>query len=184
MEIKGTAVKSIQEFVKQRYTSEYAKWVKSLPMASQQVLDSVSSAGWYSLNDAAIVPSKKVGEIFFNNDIKKGSWELGRFSADLALHGIYKLYVKFSSPGHIISRASRIFSAYYSPSTMITTDQKPNSVKLFITEFDTPSEVIEYRIAGWVERALEISGCKGIDVQITESLTQGKSKTVYDCSWE
>lgn len=183
MEIKGTAVKSIPEFVKQKYASRYADWVKSLSPESQQIINNVSSATWYSLKDAAIEPTQKVAELFFNNDFKKGALELGRFSADIGLHGVYKLYVKFSSPGHIISRASRIFSAYYSPTKMETDDLKTNSVNLVISQFDLPSEVIEYRIAGWVERALEISGCKGIDVKITESFTKGNTRTVYECKW-
>lgn len=183
MEIKGTAVKSIPEYVKRNHTSKYADWIRSLPQASQLIANGVSSASWYSMNDAAVEPSKKVGELFFNNDLKKGAWELGRFSADIALHGIYKLYVKFSSPGHIISRASRIFSAYYRPSQMETTEQKSNSVKLIMTQFDQPNDLIEYRIGGWIERALEISGCNGIDVKITESLAKGNNKTVFECNW-
>lgn len=183
MEIKGTAVKSIPEYVKRNFTSEYANWIRALSPASQQIANSVSSAGWYSMTDAAVEPSKKVGELFFNNDLKKGAWELGRFSADIALNGIYKLYVKFSAPGHIISRASRIFSAYYRPSKLETADLKSNSVKLLMTQFDQPSDLIEYRIAGWVERALEISGCKGVDVNITKSLAKGDNQTVFECSW-
>ena len=184
MEIKGTAVKSIPEYVKQKHTSEYANWVKALPEKSQQVLSSVTAVGWYPIKDAAIIPSEKVSELFFNNDHKKGGWELGRFSADIALHGVYKLYVKFSSPGHIISRASRIFSAYYSPSKMEATDRLSNSVHLVMTEFDMPSEVIEYRIAGWMERALEISGCKGVEVNIIESFTKRDKRTIFKCSWK
>lgn len=183
MEIKGTAVKSIPEYVKVNYTSEYANWVRALPQASQVIANGVSSATWYSMKDAAVEPSRKVGELFFNNDIKKGAWELGRFSADIALHGVYKLYVKFSSPGHIISRASRIFSAYYRPSKLETAEHKSNSVKLIMSQFDQPSDVIEYRIAGWIERALEISGCKSVNVKITESFTTGGSKTVFECNW-
>lgn len=183
MEIKGTAVKSIPEYVKRNHTSEYANWIRSLSPASQQIANGISSATWYSMKDAAVEPSTKVGELFFNNDIKKGAWELGRFSADIALHGVYKLYVKFSSPGHIIARASRIFSAYYRPSKMEVTEQKSNSVQLIMTQFDQPSDVIEYRIAGWMERALEISGCKGVQVKIPESLTTGGVKTIFECSW-
>ncbi len=184
MEIKGTAVKSIPEYVKQKHPNEYVSWIRSLPEDSSQIMNSVTSVGWYPLKTAAIVPSAKVGEMFFNNDLKKGAWELGRFSADIALHGIYKLYVKFSSPGHIINRASRIFSAYYSPSKMEAADRLTNSVKLIMTQFDMPSDVIEYRIAGWIERALEISGCKGADIEVIESFTRGDAKTVFQCKWQ
>lgn len=184
MEIKGTAVKSIPEFVRQKYATEYAHWMNSLPEASKKIIESVNAANWYPLMAGGVEPTKKVGEMFFNGDYKKGAFELGRFSADISLNGIYKLYVKFASPGHIISRASRIFAAYYMPSKMETAELRPNSVKLIMTEFDQPSEVIEYRIAGWIERALEISGCKGIEVKITESLAKGNKRTVFENSWK
>jgi predicted RNA-binding protein YlqC (UPF0109 family) len=183
MEIKGTAVKSIPEFVKIKYPGEYAKWMKSLPPESQQIMNTLSSANWYPITEGAITPTLKVGVLFFNGDTKKGAWELGRHSAEISLHGIYKVYVKFSSPGHIISRAGRIITAYYRPSQMEVADRKANSVKLIMTKFDMPSEVIEHRIGGWIEKALEISGCNGVEVKVSESLTKGSTKTVYDCSW-
>jgi len=184
MEIKGTAVKTIPEFVRQKYPNEYAHWINALPEESKNIINTVSAANWYPLMAGGIEPSKKVGDLFFNGDYKKAGWELGRFSADVSLNGIYKLYVKFASPGHIISRASRIFAAYYTPSNMEAAELRSNSVKLIMTAFNQPSEVIEYRIAGWIERALEISGCKGIEVKITESLAKGNKRTVYENSWK
>lgn len=184
MEIKGTAVKTIPEFVLQKYSNEYVKWFNTLSEASQKVIQSVNTANWYPLQTGGIEPTVKVAEYFFGGDIKKGAWELGRYSADVSLHGIYKLYVKMSTPGHIISRASRIFAAYYNPSNMEATELRPTSVKLLMTQFNQPSEVIEFRIAGWIERALEISGCKGIEVKITESLTKGNARTIFENSWK
>ena len=184
MEIKGTAVKTIPEFVRENYTSEYANWVNALSDNSREIVSNVKSSQWYPMQYGGVEPTRKVAEIFFNSDIKKGAWELGRYSADVALHGIYKLYVKFSSPGHIISRASRVFSAYYSPSKMHVAEHREKSVKLIMSEFENPSEVIEYRIGGWIERALEISGCNDIVVEIPESFTKGHDKTVFSCKWK
>ena len=42
-----------------------------------------------------------------------------------------------------------------------------------------PEKVIEYRIAGWIEKALEISGCKDISVEITKSMTQNDALTEF-----
>lgn len=183
MEIKGTAVKSIPDFVKEKYPSEYANWIKALPPESLKIMTSVRSTDWYPLKDAAIIPSELVGNLFFNNDPNKGAWELGRYSATVALRGVYKLYVKFSSPGHIISRASRIIAAYYSNSVLEVGERRNNSVQIIITKFDMPSAVIEARIGGWMESALEISGCKGVEVEISKSLSKGDLNTIIECSW-
>jgi len=183
MEIKGTAVKSIPEYVKQKHPDDFLNWVKALSPKSQEIMSVAHTNEWYSLKDAAIDPSKKVGEMFFNNDIKKGAWELGRFSAEMALNGIYKIYVKLSSPSHIVTRGSRVFAAYYAPSKMDVVKIRENLVKLTMTDFNPPSDVIEYRIAGWMERALEISGCKSVDIKIVKSLTKGDPNTIFECSW-
>jgi hypothetical protein len=183
MEIKGTAVKSIAEYVKSNFTDKYGVWYKALPDQSKEIIDNISSAKWYPLNDAAVVPTRKIGEVFFDFDTKKGAWESGRHSANVALNGVYKLYVKMSSPGHIIARAGRIIAAYYNPSKMEVVERNPKSVKLSLTNFENSSDVIEYRIAGWMQRALEISGCKDVEILIPQSLTRGDNETIFECRW-
>lgn len=184
MQIKGTAVKSISDYVRKQYPTRYNEWLTSLPLTSYKLLkDGVNVAEWYPMHEAAIIPTSKVGELFFH-DTKKGAWECGRYSADIALTGVYKLYVKFSSPGHIIDRASRVFAAYYQPCELVAANFKPKSVEIIIKKMTQPHAVIEHRIGGWMERALEISGCKGIKIEIPKSLTTGSMETVFSISWE
>ena len=184
MQIKGTAVKSIGDFVRKEYPYRYNEWLSSLPLVSYKIIkDGVNVSEWYPMHEAAIIPTTRVGELFFQ-DQKKGAWECGRYSADVALTGVYKLYVKFASPGHIIDRASRVFAAYYQPSELITANFKDKSIEVIIKKMPLSHPVIEHRIAGWMERALEISGCKGIRIEIPKSLTKGALETVFAISWE
>lgn len=183
MEIKGTAVKSILDYVQKTHPDNVPDWYNSLSVPAKNIINSVVSSGWYPVADAAVETTKKIGTIFFNNDSTKAAIESGRFSADVALHGIYKLYVKVSSPGHIIERASRILPAYYRPAKMEVVDRTPKSVKLVMSDMEEPSSIIEYRIFGWIERALEISGCKDVQVTIPNSMTKGNPETVFLCTW-
>jgi len=184
MQIKGTAVKSISDYVRKQYPSRYNEWLTGLPLTSFRILkDGINVSEWYPMHEAAIIPTTRVGELFFR-DSKKGAWECGRYSADIALTGVYKLYVKFSSPGHIIERASRVFAAYYQPSELVAANFKNKSVEVIIKKMALSHPVIEHRIAGWMERALEISGCKGIKIEIPKSLTKGANETVFSISWE
>lgn len=131
-----------------RFPDQYEEWIDNLPAASRNVFNAgVITAQWYDLDCAAVAPTKQIGHHFFR-DIKKGAWESGRFSAEQALNGVYKLYVKFSSPEHIIDRASRVLSAYYENSEIGVVEKSKNSVELAITKFDGIHEVIEYRIGG------------------------------------
>lgn len=185
MEIKGIAVKSIDEFVKKRFKDDYNKWLTSLPEDSRNIFfKGVLSNNWYPVREAAIIPTEKISELFFNKENKKGAWECGRYSAETALTGIYKIYVKLSKPYHIIDRASRIFAAYYRDSVMSSRNHEKTSVDVIIEEFAVPSSVIEYRIAGWMEKALELSGCHDIKIIISKSLTWGDKETVFNISWK
>lgn len=183
MEIKGTAVKSIPEYVRKSHPDKLNEWMQALPPESKSIFEEgVITGNWYDMMQAAVVPTEKIGEVLFN-DIKKGAWESGRFSAEIALNGIYKLYVKFSSPAHIIDRAGRVFSAYYQGSVMNVLNKNEDSVQVEISSFGKPNEVIEYRIGGWMECALEISGCKKVNVEIRESMARGDARTLYHITW-
>ncbi len=185
MEIKGSAVKSIPEFVKTRYTDQYENWKNALPEGVKEIFEKpVLPSNWYPLSDGGIVPTETLGKVFFNEDSREAAWQAGRFSAEIALTGIYKFFVKASTPHFIIARAGKIFSTYYRPSEMKVMGKGDKSVNLQILKFDEPNEVIEYRIAGWMEKGLEISGCKNVRVSMPKSLARGDEVTEFDIQWE
>ncbi len=184
MEIKGVAVKSIPEFVKKRHSEHYSSWFNSLPQQSKKLFQTgVISNHWYPVDDAAVLPTRKLGELVYNNDSNKAAWESGRYSAETALTGVYKIYVRLSSPSHIISRASRIFSAYYNPAEIITQNAKNKSVEVHMTRFAPANELIEHRIGGWIEKALELSGCNDVKVEFEKSMAKGDALTLYKINW-
>lgn len=184
MEIKGTAVIAIRDFVKEKYPDEYQKWYSSLPEDSKEVYTGpIDSTKWYSVEAGAAKPTKAIARLFYNNDIIKGAWESGRYSAEKALKGIYKIFVKASSPSYLIARASRVFSTYYRPCELKSVRNEGNNLVLHIFGMSNPEKVIEYRIGGWIEKALEISGSKNINVEITKSMTQGDALTEFTINW-
>ncbi|MCK5469337.1 MAG: hypothetical protein KAI99_12525, partial [Cyclobacteriaceae bacterium] len=105
------------------------------------------------------------------------------YSAEVGLKGIYKVFILIATPQFIMKRAGKILSSFYDPSVLILGDERPKGVDVHITEFSDPSEIAENRIAGWIEKALEICGEKNISVDITKSLTKGDDKTVLVVDW-
>jgi hypothetical protein len=142
----------------------------------------VLPSNWYPLQDAALIPTESLGQLLFNDAIK-GAWQCGRYSAEIALTGIYKFFVKAASPFFIIERAGRIFTTYYQPCSMEVVEKGDNYVKLHITRFEEPSRLVEGRICGWIERAMEINGTSFVDVTIQKSLAQGDSVTEILVKW-
>ncbi len=184
MQVKGTAVKTIPEFIKSKHPDKYNGWFQQLPEKSKAIFQKgVAAPNWYPILDAIITPTTLMSTILYGNE-RDGAWECGRYSAEIALNGIYKLYVKMSSPGHIIDRAGRVLQAYYDPSEITVVGKTDKSVTLHLTKFPEPHKVVEYRLAGWMERALEISGCRNIRIDIPKSLTKGDTISEFSITWE
>jgi len=183
MEIKGSAVKSIPDFLKKFHPDKYSYWLAMLPEKSRKIFsEMVLSTNWYSLQDAAVVPTEVLGRILFNS-AEKGAWECGRFSAETALTGIYKFFVKAASPVYIIERAGRVLATYYQPCKMEAVEKGDDYVILRISLFEEPSRLIEARICGWIERAMEIHGVSFVTVTIQKSLTRGDAYTEFLVKW-
>jgi hypothetical protein len=183
MEIKGSAVKTIPEFIRKFHPEKYSDWMELLPESSRQIFaGSVMPSNWYSLQDAAIVPTEALGKLIFD-DAEKGAWQCGRYSAESALTGIYKFFIKAATPFFIIERAGRIFSTYYQPTVMEVVEKGNDYVILHITLFDEPSSLIEGRIAGWIEKAMEIHGVSFVTVDIKKSLAKGDPLTEIFVKW-
>ena len=184
MNVKGTAVKTIPEFINACHNEKYPEWYSALPPESKKIFcTGIKASEWYPIHDAIIVPTRLMSKLIYN-DSTKGAWECGRYSARIALNGIYKLYVKMSSPGHIIDRAGRVLQAYYDPSELAVVSKGKNHVTINITKFPKPDFVIDARLAGWMEQALELSGCKNVDIKIPRSLSSGHPVTEVVMKWD
>ena len=184
MKIKGLTIKTTPEFVKKNFPARYHEWLNALPAPSRDIMANFIVVNqWYPITDALTVPLRMVGQIFYDNDWKKAVWEMGRFDAEDALTGIYKLYVRLGSPGHLISRAGRIMAAYYDDAEINIVASEKNRIVLHIVRFDEADEAIEYNMAGWIQRALEISGCKSVEIELTSSLARKDPVSEFIITW-
>ena len=184
MEVKGTAVVSIKEYVKSNYPNDFNKWIESLSSGAKEIFNGpVDATKWYVVEDGALDPTIKLSTLFFQGNKQKGAWDSGRYSAHKALTGIYKIFVKAASPAYIIQRASRVFATYYRPCEIIVTYSDSKSVNLELTQMDPKFDVIEHRIAGWIEKALEISSCKNVQIEIAPKSDEPTTKEIK-ITWE
>lgn len=171
MEVKGTAVISIRDYVKKNHPEKFNDWVESLtPDAKEIFSNSIDSTRWYPVESGAKEPTEKIGQLFFNGNLERGAWTSGRYSAERALTGIYKIFVKATSPQYIIKRASRVFATYYRPCEIHVVETPKDGVVVEMTKLSERHDAVERRILGWMEMALELSGCR--DVKVTSELVR------------
>lgn len=182
MEVKGIAITPMRDYVQNKFSSRYEEWLNSLSDESKQIVVNPLASKWYPLKAGLVEPTQRICTLFHKGD-EQGAWQLGRFSAEHALKGIYSLFVKLGSPGFIISRGSRIITQYYTPSEIKVTENQGKRVEVQIVQFGEPNSLIEKRIGGWMERALEMSGQTMKTAKITQSMAKGDKVTEYLMEW-
>ncbi len=184
MEVKGTAIVVVPAFIKDRYQeSGFEKWLQALTAEARKVYaEPVIISRWYDTRVFLIEPTVKFCELFYQGDLR-GAYELGRYSADYALRGIYRLFVKLGSVEFILKKAKLILPTYYRPSSIEVPVMEKGRALIRITEFADIHEVVEQRIAGWIARAAEISGGKNVKLEITSTLTRGQAYSEFTVTW-
>jgi len=185
MEVKGDALVSIPIFILKKLGKKgFNEWLDAISSDARNIyMSPIKKNEWYPLQKIMVEPSLKACDMFFHGS-RRGAWECGRYSAEFGLKGLYKVLVKLASPQVLIKKAGPIINSYYKPSTLEVIDSGNNFVILRITEFSEMDKMIEYRIAGWMERALEICGCKHISIKIDKSLTDNDPYTEYLITWK
>lgn len=186
MEIKGAAVMSMRDFIRHKFGENcFQSWVEGLSTEARSIYSGpILPTAWYPARTALFEPGEKLVETLGNGD-KNITRDAGRYSAELALTGIYKLLIKIGSPEFLIKKASSIMTTYYkSGAAMSAQSIGVKRVSSKITEFADPHYVAENRIMGWTERAMELSGAKEIKVELTKTMTAGDPYTEFITTWQ
>jgi hypothetical protein len=184
MEAKGTTVSTTPNFVRERYGEHgLARFLDALSPQARVILGSpVLASRWYPLEYGVIEPTRKVCDLFFGGD-PKGARELGRFSADQTLRGIYKVFLRLRDPMWTIKKSTAVFSVYYRPGTCEVQDETKCSATIRYVDFPEKSGVVEQRIAGWDERGLQICSVSNISVDVTKSISRGDREIEIALRW-
>jgi hypothetical protein len=183
-EVKGTAVSVTPEYVKARYgEGGYKRWLDALsPKARAIFTGAIYPNVWFPLDSGFIEPTRVVCDLYHGGR-PSGAIDIGRFSAERSLRGIYRFFVRLGSPESLIERASSVFATYYRPCRMEGIPIGRRLVALRILDFPEIHKLVEARVEGWIARAMEISGCNDVRVSVSASLTDGERCTEIQVAW-
>jgi len=184
VQVKGTAILVLQRFVRERFgEGAFREWLEQLAPDTQKVYGGeILASEWYAYKEVCLEPTALMCEMFFNMD-SLGAWELGRYSAEYGLHGVYKAFLKPDSVQSFIKRCSAILPTYYSPCRMDMVEIGERKGVVRLVDFAEVNELLEIRIAGWMQRALELHGCQDVRVDITSYLSRQQPYTEYVGTW-
>jgi hypothetical protein len=184
VDVRGSILQSICDFLVDRYgDGNYRHWLSSLPPESKRHYDGkIAGNGWYPLTEALVAPVQVLLDMYYGG-LPVGARALGFYNAEKALTGFLKFVVKRGSPGFIIRQASSILQKYYEPCDAKVAESVNGRAIIQVTRFPEPSLIVDYRIQGWMEKALEVSGCSDITIDITKSMARGDDMIEFVGTW-
>lgn len=186
MMAKGKVIVMIPGFIKKNFGEEgLIYWLHQITENARNVYESkIDENQWFPLKSILIEPIANIAHLFFKWDLKKTAWALGRYSAEHRFSGISRLTVKFPSPNSFIDKDVEFLSDYYRPCQMKVVKNKQGQAIVQIIKFPDIDLTTEYRIGGWIERGLELNGCKDLQVEINKSLVRFDPCTEYSIRWK
>jgi hypothetical protein len=183
--VKGTALKSTIEFLKSHMGDEpFQSLLKKLtPEEAVVVTSPILMSGWYEFSFLRKLMKLAKGQVKLDSG-RSLAWELGRFSAEAALSGIYKLFFKVTDVGFIVKKASYLFPTLYDSGVMEVVDLQPNGAVMRVKEFNEPSPEFCDRLQGWMERTVELTGRKRVTIEHPKCTSRGDAYCEFHGRWE
>ena len=170
IKVKGTGLISTRTYMKKQFSNEYDSWLSKLPEVSKGYYSEViPTTEWFPIKDAYYFPLKAIADMFFAGDMKAAGLDIGRFSADYGLKGVYKVFLMIASPKSLMRAAKRIIALYYKGVTVEIYDIQKKSLVLEATQVCEGNKEMDYRTIGWCVRALELANCKNVNYEIIQA---------------
>ena len=180
MQVKGTSVLATKKFVAGKFGQEgLQRLVDALPPQSRALYtDAVLASEWYPIKPALFVPTEVLCRALYNGG-DQGAREVGVFSAEDGLRGIYRFFARMASVETLLEKTASIFRTYYTPGRMEVAERGQQRIVLRMVETDEHDQLFEQRVGGWLDGALRICGNDSHMVSIGSSLAKGDAATEF-----
>lgn len=183
--IKGSAVRASLAYLESRLGKEGLKQIlATLPEQDRRILDTaILQSNWYELS--VLLRLMDASELSVQSAGLHGlAWDMGRFSAEFGLKGIYRVFIRIADPHFIIRKSSEVFSTYYDSGAMSAEKVDSHHAILRLRNFNQPHRAFCDRLCGFMQRSLEMSGCETVQMTHPKCMARGDGYCEYEAKWE
>lgn len=183
--MKGTVLASSVAYLKSKLGEEgFRRLAETLPEEDREALDRPILVGnWYRFGLLVDLMTAAEGKVRLSGGHSL-PWEMGRYSAEAGLKGIYRLFFKVAETGFILKRATQLFSAYYDSGTMQVVVSEPKLAVIRIVGFEEPGELFCQRVQGWCQRTTELAGHKNVVLSHPRCAAKGDPFCEFKGTWD
>jgi hypothetical protein len=177
VEVKGSAITARVRWIRENHGEGAWRQLRgSLSEAHRDLLEGkVLPHAWVPFS-LFVELNERADEAFGEGDLALCR-VMGRYSADVNLPTLYRIFYRLGSPSFILKKAARLWDVHYSSGRLVV-EETADGAHLSIEGFEDPHRAHCLSVMGWAERSVELSGgrlvsvreisCRAVDAQTCE----------------
>jgi hypothetical protein len=183
VKIKGSVILDAVTWARQKYGSKKMDQLISLMNTEAKITfrGEITRTAWYPMEVFINYIEVELAELFQGNT--KYLVEITGEPVEKQLRGVYRMLIKLGSPEFLIKRLPVVTDTYFQGIEVKLKIVAPGKATVQYFGFERQHAVIEYVIAGFYKKALEISGAKNVNVEFTTSIKEGKGYSELTVTW-
>ena len=156
--VKGASITARLRFVRERHGEDgLRRLLDAVPATTRAALERrVLPQEWVPY-DVFVEMGVAADRLFGTGDLAVCQ-ELGRYSAEVNLPTLYRLFYRLGSPLYIFRRAAQLWGVHYDSGQLAAMEEGPGCARLEILGFERPHRVHCLAVVGWATRSVELSG--------------------------
>lgn len=166
MQVTGHVIRSRYMYVRKQGEEAFARVLAALEPEGRKVMEEGPlETVWYPY-DVYLDISTTIDRVLGEGDLQL-VYEMGSFSCEHNLTGIYRVFFRFGNINFLINQAAKAWHSQYDFGVMKVhrdPDTK-NLVTLELSEVPRPSKVLFLAVKGWVVKAAQLSGSELIRME-------------------
>jgi hypothetical protein len=182
--VKGSAITSRIRYVRDRFGESALRRLKQnvSDVHRAQLEGKVLPHAWAPY-DLFVEMNVQIDKLFGNGDLALCR-EMGRYSAEVNLPTLYRIFYKLGTPMFIFGKAARLWQVHYDSGQLVPVQESKDRVRLKIEGFAEPHRAHCLSVLGWAEQSIEISGAEVVDGKEDKCRTRGDEACELILEWK
>ncbi|HPR64163.1 MAG TPA: 4-vinyl reductase [Thermoanaerobaculia bacterium] len=182
--IKGVGYKVEQQFVRDRYGEEVLqKILTTMTEEDRKALAGIILvSNWYP--QGPLERFRQAVAAHFEDRNLAVIEEMGKFSAQYALTGIYRVFLAIVSPAYVIKKVGHLYQKYFDNGKAYAIEHGPKDMRVVIEDWEDSSPTLCAMMKGYFEKALELAGARNVTISKISCVHRGDPKCEFRGTWE
>jgi hypothetical protein len=184
-QFKGTIFIASQMFTTQAFGPDAVEHcLEQLEPDERTLLRGISAVGWYPV-EPVLHYHHALERMYGHGGQDYAVCErLGQFSAEWAIKGILKVFIRFKSPQFLMEKNGAVWGRYHDSGRWEVESSDPNHITGRLHDFAVRDEAFCARLRGWIRGAVKMTGGRNPRVVEPTCRCRGASYCEFVIDWQ